>query len=219
MARYRTLFVAILALGALASRASAVRLTSVLVLAGDSIGEGGSGGDARDSLGHLLENYSQGRWLVLNHSYGGQALLGNAYNGRKPDPFEIWATGAIPVVELGTNDWSLGEPLSKFSSAYGAFLDGVRPSRDAAYCITPIWRSNEQEANAIGLYLQDYRDAIAAVCQERGAVVIDGRLLVPPDPAYFNDGLHPNARGFRVMARALKDTLQRTLPRAVPDTP
>lgn len=188
------------------------RLTHVLVLAGDSISRGATAGDSRYTLAHLLEDHSHGRWEVLNYGINSLRFTRNPYNGRLPDWGEIWATRAIPVIELGTNDWAVSEDLRVFRSAYGAFLDGVRFIRPAAYCITPIWRTAETTPNVRGLRLQQFRDAIAAVCTAKGATVVDGLTLVPHDPAYFVDGVHPNARGYAYMARVLAKVLQTTLP-------
>ena len=189
-----------------------IRLTHVLVLAGDSISRASSAGDARYTLAHLLESRSHGRWEVLNHGIGALSFTPNQFNGRVPDAAEIWATHAIPIVELGTNDWATSGDLAKFRSAYGAFLDVARFRRPVAYCITPLWRTAEGTPNARGLTLQVYRDAVAAVCQAHGAVVVDGLALVPHDPAYFHDGVHPNARGYGHMSRVLAGVLESTLP-------
>jgi lysophospholipase L1-like esterase len=118
---------------------------------------------------------------------------------------------------LGTNDWGHATPLDQFSSAYGSFLDSVTWLRDRVYCVTPLWRANENQPNAAGLFLQEYRDAIARVCATLPqAVTVDGLQLVPADPSYFVDGLHPNARGNVLMARRLAAIFSTTLPATAP---
>ena len=84
---------------------------------------------------------------------------------------------------------------------------------DRVYCVTPLWRASEDQPNAAGLLLQEYRDAIARVCATLPqAVTVDGRQLIPADPRYFADGLHPNARGYGRMARTLATIFGTTLP-------
>ena len=201
--------------GSLAPAAS--RPPTVLTLAGDSIGVGTYADDSRLTLQHQLEDRTRGALLILNHSYGGDGISGNGITRHVPNALDIWATGGIPVIMLGTNDWARSTPLDQFSSEYESFLDAVTYLRDRAYCVTPLWRANENQPNAAGLFLQEYRDAIARVCATLPqAVTVDGLQLVPADPSYFVDGLHPNARGNVLMARRLAAIFSTTLPATAP---
>ena len=76
------------------------------------------------------------------------------------------------------------------------------------YCVTPIWTTIEGSANSQGLHIQDYRQAITSIVQQRMASdpnlhLIDGLGLVPNASQYFQDGLHPNDAGFTYYAANL----------------
>ena len=66
-----------------------------------------------------------------------------------------------------------------------------------------------QETNPHPIPLDAFRDCIRAVAREfPGVQLIDGLGLVPADPAFFVDGLHPNDDGMRTMATSLLKVLQ-----------
>jgi lysophospholipase L1-like esterase len=112
------------------------------------------------------------------------------------------------VIALGTNDWSHSSvSVSSFSSAYGAFVQSIPPGIHVL-CMSPTWRSGDGQPNTRGETLDDYRAATRAVCESRGATYLDGKDVIPNDPAYFFDGLHPNERGHRAMSSVLARRLR-----------
>jgi lysophospholipase L1-like esterase len=112
------------------------------------------------------------------------------------------------VVALGTNDWWGNADLTVFRQTYADFLAGL-PSRVRVACLSPTWRSEEENPNPNGDTLDDFRDAIRDVCTAAGGGFLDGKDAIPHDVNNFPDGLHPNERGHRAMAKFLKTELDR----------
>jgi len=110
------------------------------------------------------------------------------------------------VVALGTNDWSQDADLAVFHDSYAGFLTGLLPGLPVA-CLSPPWRQDEASANGNGDTLEDFRDVIRDVCTEAGGTYLDGKDAIPNSLSYFPDGLHPNERGHRAMARFLNAEL------------
>jgi lysophospholipase L1-like esterase len=143
----------------------------------------------------------QKRWSVVNMGYGGEYTV----------PSDGTAVGAIGgqivTVAIGVNDWGLSRPMSAFMSDYAALLDAIRALQPQVpvYCMTPIWTGAEGVLNGQGLTVQDYRQAITSIVQQRIATdpslhLIDGLSLVPHQLKYFVDGIHPNDAGFALYA-------------------
>jgi hypothetical protein len=183
-------------------------ILAVFLLIGDSIGLGTYSNDARTTVPYLLTRASRGQWLVLNYSIGGEAFGGNLFTGHRPNGYEAWATHAIPIIELGVNDWGSGTDLERFTTAYDTFLSQATAWGQRAYCLTPIWTAYEAQPNRLGLLVEDYRAVIRTVCQVRGARILEGRTLVPADPRYYVDGIHPNALGARALGRGMITALR-----------
>ena len=50
----------------------------------------------------------------------------------------------------------------------------------------------------------------SATCARRPAVqYLDGRVAIPNNVLFFSDGLHPNQRGHRALAKFLKAEMER----------
>ncbi|MBQ4106582.1 MAG: SGNH/GDSL hydrolase family protein [Lentisphaeria bacterium] len=124
---------------------------------------------------------------------------------------------AIPwkmaIYAFGTNDHAHNTPLDTLTAEVTGALKALCRRRSAKIVVqTPLWRADappvaEKQPNQLGLLLQDYRDTIAAVAREFPVTLIDGRDLLPADPAFFVDGLHPNDAGAERIAAALLEQL------------
>ena len=126
---------------------------------------------------------------------------------------EALVPGDVTVLAAGTNDFGTGVPLGTAAdredvSFYGAADLVFRRLREKApegrfFVVTPIPRS-DYERNRLGLLLDDYRDALAAVSRRYGFALVDGRTFPvdPRDPgqreAYMFDGVHPGPEGHRI---------------------
>lgn len=108
----------------------------------------------------------------------------------------------IATVAYGTNDFNLSVPPAEFSARAVALL--ARLSKDEPKArIIALSPSHllGRERNEGGWRLEDYRQALAAAVKEFPACThLDGADLMPPDPALFVDGVHPNAAGMEVCA-------------------
>lgn len=120
-------------------------------------------------------------------------------------------TDAMPyiLIEGGTNDWSGGIPISDFRTAVQNTLDYAITKTSNIFVITPFkrngWATNN---NSQGLKLVDYANVIIEECEARGICYFNG-YDVQFNPTNANsrasfapDGLHPNDKGHRRIARA-----------------
>lgn len=152
-------------------------------------------------------------WRALNMGFGGQPTV-------PADGMQIGMLGGdLITIALGVNDWGSGKLLDKFAADTNGLLDAIRAQQPTVpiYVITPIWSIYDREGtpnrkNRRDLTLEDYRGSLrslvgARMSQDPDLHLIEGPDLVPADPKYFSDGLHPNDEGFRVLAAALADRL------------
>ena len=140
---------------------------------------------------------------------------------------EIWPESDIVVVFGGTNDYGnttsnnviLGTNTDRTAETfYGALhtlIDGIReayPDIVIVMC-TPLQRDNTYtnwpiaQENEFGYTLNDYRLAILEVANEKGVYTLDLYNSIKEFDCnseefskYFQDGIHPNAQGHRLLA-------------------
>src|SRR5207248_6941334 len=101
-------------------------------------------------------------------------------------------SGNIVTVAIGANDWVQSKALATFVSDYNALLNAVRALQPNVplYCLTPIWTSVEAAPNSQGLFIQDYRQAIVQIVQQRmptdtNLILVVGLTLVPYKLVHF----------------------------------
>lgn len=137
---------------------------------------------------------------VRNFGVGGERLVPVLADGLPPWPF------AVATVAYGTNDLASGVPLERWRAnavRLAQALNAVAPSAPLLF-LTPIPWVGRTTPNAAGLYLQDYREALAAaVCGLRNVQVLDGAALIDERADLFVDGVHPNDAGFAMYAERL----------------
>lgn len=121
------------------------------------------------------------------------------------------------LIMQGTNDYAVSRTIEEFEAGYAGFIDDVMAAptygaiSQVIVCITPFQRANEDTPNLQGYTLEDLRQQIRDICSARDLPVWEGTDILPPEPnlvsgqpsKYFNDGLHPNKRGHRLIARKL----------------
>jgi GDSL-like Lipase/Acylhydrolase family len=147
-------------------------------------------------------------WSVINMGFGGRSVEGD-------DGSAIGNLGGdLVTVAIGINNYNSSRTLEETRTRYELLLDNLRALQPTVpvYCITPIWGTREATPNAQGLIPEDYRDVIRSVVQERMLTdpdlhLIEGLDLVPHDPSFYVDGLHPNDEGFFEYARNLAPLL------------
>lgn len=140
---------------------------------------------------------------------------------------EIPADSDIIFVFGGTNDYYQGigigsvdsEEPAEFSGALNVLCRGLKQSYPNAVIVfaTPIQRTSSYGLgpNTSGLMLSDYCDAIQGVCGKYGIPVIDlfhgSGITVDNADAYLEDGLHPNAEGYRLLGDAIAGKLKKII--------
>lgn len=189
-----------------------VRANPTLVVIGDSISTGAaaSGPDkgyvallTKRLTGHSLINCSRGGWSVhATRDYVEPAYIGGVA--------ALWPNSIVIV--LGTNDFSVSEPLEEFRAGYRALLDRLlRALVDPLghlFCVTPFPRLDEDRANTAGHVLDDYRLVVQEECSMARGIPLDGSQAVPAAVAYFSDTIHPNDRGHASIAAWLLEQLR-----------
>ncbi len=208
--------------GSLASRREALFGDEIPVISivSDSIGIGagmGRLGKARHTFVRKL--FDAGFVVHLNgRGFTQAADLDDEYSAAVIADNFLWKAA---LVMAGTNDFSLDRPLDEVIDGYGRFLDRIMGSLlygsegQTLVCVTPLQRFDDSRVNAEGYTLQDLRDTVRWLCEMRGLPVWEGTALLPHDPLiglnepsrYFHDGVHPNRRGHKILARSLADAL------------
>ena len=112
------------------------------------------------------------------------------------------------------NDFASDAPVDAFERSARQFLDGLLDGRPRfpVGLITPIPWAGRAAPNCLGASLEDYRKRLRIAARDYPSVrVIEVTSLVPDDPTYFVDGVHPNAKGMRTYADGIEGPLRRIL--------
>ena len=126
----------------------------------------------------------------------------------------------VILLHLGTND-SGNDALTNMARTV-ALLDRIHQFEPSAHVIasTIMWRT----ATANYARIQNYNSYLTNVVQQQQAKgqrisILDMHAAVPGDdrleagqPTYFDDGLHPNAAGYELMANAWLGAIQELYP-------
>lgn len=163
---------------------------------GDSITQGIKAEKDSQCYAWLLTRYFD--FCGMNFGVGGIRF--------QPETVEdIGFDADVVIVALGTNNYGSGKSMELLQSNCAAYFDRIAKiySNRKIFCITPIWRADEDEVKTLGT-IHDARRVIAQEAQKRGIAVIDGYTLVPHRTEYFEDErLHPNEIGFALYAQNL----------------
>jgi len=174
-----------------------VRREKKLLLLGDSITQGYTADKSRGSYANRLADALG--FELFNLGYGGE-IFHPALLERPP----AVRPDAV-LIAYGTNDWSVRSSRSLFEQDVEAFLDRTAALWPEAFRVlmTPLWRTDWQNNVPIGLRFGELRHYLEKEADRRGFFVIPGEEILPPDPAYMSDHVHPNSAGFEVIAREL----------------
>lgn len=106
------------------------------------------------------------------------------------------------IVAYGTNDFGHYATLEELRAHASAFLKLVAKEYDGKRLIyiSPIWR--EKQEKPMGSF-RECREALIDEATKLKFEHIDGLSLVPSDPTFFTDGLHPDNFGFSLYAESL----------------
>ncbi|MBC1212494.1 hypothetical protein HB815_16330 [Listeria booriae] len=153
--------------------------------------------------------------MIQNEGISGALIAQN--NGSVPslsDRLDMLDISQMTHVVIfgGTNDFQFNTPMGNITSidkrtfygALNAMASQLKAQHKKMYFVTPMWRSrqvagdnknSDSYTNDLGLYLDDYGDAINEIALRYNAPCLD---LYAQKPIYQNwlpDGVHPNDAG------------------------
>ncbi len=114
----------------------------------------------------------------------------------------------VVVVLLGSNDVKYKWPgKAAFREGYAKLVDAIRgmPSKPRVLLCRPLPRHNGSDSQD---YLSEVAAAIDEVAQPEGLEVVQLDKRFWNKPNLFADGVHPSARGARVLADEIQRALQ-----------
>ncbi len=186
--------------------------TNRLVIYGDSISVGANSTVPPRDGWAMLVRAARGSASTVVEGYGWRSLFLDAANSTLRAAFVAKIVSLNPSIfwmAIGTNDYGLTKwSNTNFQAAYGATLDDMKAAMPSLqiYCQTPILRSGEPGANGNGLFLSDFRTAIAnAVSTRPYATLINGTQIVTT--ADLEDGVHPTTAGHVIYANFVRNVL------------
>lgn len=131
---------------------------------------------------------------ALNLGIGGAVLEA----GLAVDP---GVNADLITIAFGVNDFAKNVPPGDVLNNGRKLLAVLRSrSRSPVVIFTPLaWRGGGR--NDAGHHQEAYRDALRSLADSQsGVTIVEGPSLVPSDPRYIPDAVHPNDEGFEVMA-------------------
>lgn len=179
-----------------------------MVFLGDSI-----------TAGWRLKEYFPDR-DVLNRGIGGQ-VTGEMLGRFKTDVIDL--KPAAVLILAGTNDLARGTPIEIIENnlAMMADLAGHHKIKVAIASVLPVSDYHKQKNPAFEMTRRRPPQLINALnawirnlCQARGYVYIDYAAQLTDGSGFLredtaDDGLHPNALGYRLMAPVAQETMAR----------
>ena len=129
----------------------------------------------------------------------------------------------IIFILLGTNDFNMNTPLGTIEDKEDiSFYGGMNYTFDrfaeeypdaTVILMTPVRRHGVLWENSQGLKLTDYNDAIKAVAQQRGYILMDLHELSyeKMTAGVLADAVHPNKYGHQIMAEAITTWLEENI--------
>ena len=158
-------------------------------------------------------HYSTNEWPGMESMYFRAWAVNRCYNvqctpdASHPTPNPAWDfskySPKIIVINLGTNDWGVGEPGSIFKDRYSGFLASVRSKHPNAEIF--VLRTFN------GYLAQETQTAVAervSAGDTRLHYVDTSGWLIPHPSADFADLYHPNDLGYRKVKDRLVPILQ-----------
>ena len=104
----------------------------------------------------------------------------------------------VVFVALGTNDWGEYRSAEIFCEHVRTFAQKIRkvyPDKKIIG-ITPTWRKDSFTKIKSGMMFREMSKLITSIYNVNGITAIDGLTLLPQDPQFLTDSVHPNNAGF-----------------------
>ncbi len=177
-----------------------------------------------DSITHLweLQAYFGGTGKILvNRGIGGDITT---YLRKRFAADALQLTPRLIVMKIGTNDlgWMLEQLNDELTETVPENIAAIVADANAAgipiaICsILPIWGPswypNEEFTTRKNVQIAEVNRRLKAIAEQQGAIYVDYySAMVAPDGALprelADDGVHPHAVGYTMMARILRETL------------
>lgn len=168
-----------------------------------------------------LNEYFPDRDFV-NRGISGQ-ITGEMLGRMKADVLDVHPEAV--VILAGTNDLARGIPLTAIENNYLMMADlatfnkikvifsSVLPVTDVHKDVNP---SYEQSKLRPPVYIEELNDWMRRLCASRGYTYLDYYTALADNNQRMkddltDDGLHPNSKGYRIMAPIALDAVQRTV--------
>ena len=108
---------------------------------------------------------------------------------------------------FGVNDFNLQRPVADFIADMTGIIEEVADRQ--IVLMSPIHMPGRSNVNPAGVTLQQFRDEVAALAEDRRNVTfVDGTELLPKDDRWYIDGLHPNDEGEDLLFRHLAEIVK-----------
>ena len=168
-----------------------------MVFIGDSIMQGMT--VSRPSLA-----YPDRLARLLKSEYWNLSVAG-ATADRRLGPLALEYEWDRLLLGFGVNDFNTSRPMEAYLEEMRETLLPLLARKKAQlFLLGPIPWAGRTKPNALGLRLKDYCEALGNLAlQFPGVRFIDGRTLLPDDPVYYVDGIHPNDEGEALLFRNL----------------
>lgn len=213
----------ILSAGLLLGAGTAMAASDTWIVIGDSIMSGASQGTAKQFSLNLVSN--ERNVIFKNMASPGAALGATDFTGFNSQSVieNIGRTGGFfsaykgVLIQAGTNDFGRSIPLADVSQSVRRIAGAARITKKKVLVLEPIWRSNENVKNKLGLTLNSYRETIRKVCQvefkdvcyfaSRTSTImgtVNGKSHYDAGEVAKGNQLHPNVKGNRYLADWIK---------------
>ena len=173
----------------------------------------------KNSYPALLQGMLGNEYQVLNYGHSGRTLLTSGDQPYRKSHFFTASLKIDPVIVLimlGTNDskphnWNASEYEQELAEFVGLYKN--LPSHPAVYLLIPpqafISKGKKEVAFKINdmVIEKEINPIVKRVAGEMNVPVIDVFSATENYPEYFPDGVHPNAFGNKVIAKAVHRAL------------
>jgi lysophospholipase L1-like esterase len=161
-----------------------------------------------------LQNMLGDKYQVLNYGLSNRTLQSSGdtpYIKEKQYTVSHEIDPDVVIIMLGTNDsknknWNAKnyeKELKAFADSYSSL-----PSKPKVYLVKPPIAS---ENNSFGIensvIENEIFDIVGRVAYEEGLKVLDLFSVTKGHPEYFSDGVHPNSKGYMVIAQTINNAL------------
>ena len=191
----------------------------IIACIGASITEGAGAGDGTQfytlSYPAQLQNSLNGQYNVINYGNSGKTVRDDLGEESWLNQYQWVGVQAIvpdiAILNIGTNDSKThnNPNYNDFYASYKNLVDKlleVNPDMEIIVCTVPyaysdIWGiSNDNIANIIAPVQRD-------VAEEYGFALVDLYQYTQGKSHLFPDGVHPNARGYEMIVKILKQVI------------